>query len=188
MSEIVVLVDEKDHPIGYEEKMKAHSDGGKLHRAFSIFIYNSKNQMLLQLRSNAKHHFQNLWSNGCCSHPRKGEELEKAAHRKLKQEFGFDTKLKEVFSFVYKADDPKSGLTEHELDHVFLGEYNGVPKPNTQNWGSAGPIRTANDRKRRGLSAHTTRNRRELPRQRQRLSHTNGDRGTLGGCCSQSRR
>src|SRR5881396_2097191 len=93
MSEMVVLVDEKDHPMGYEEKMKAHSDGGKLHRAFSIFIYNSKNQMLLQLRSNAKHHFQNLWSNGCCSHPRKGEELDKAAHRKLKQEFGFDTKL-----------------------------------------------------------------------------------------------
>src|SRR6266480_1675886 len=104
MSEMVVLVDEKDHPIGYEEKMKAHSDGGKLHRAFSIFIYNSKNQMLLQLRSNAKHHFQNLWSNGCCSHPRKGEELDKAAHRKMK----------------------------HEFDHVFLGEYNGVPKPNPQ--------------------------------------------------------
>jgi isopentenyl-diphosphate delta-isomerase len=86
--------------------------------------------MLLQLRSSAKHHFQSLWSNGCCSHPLKGEELEKAAHRKLKQEFGFDTKLKEVFSFVYKADDPKSGLTEHEFDHVFIGEYDGIPKPN----------------------------------------------------------
>ena len=132
MSEIVVLVDEKDHPIGFEEKMKAHSGGGKLHRAFSIFIYNSKNQMLLQLRSSSKHHFQSLWSNGCCSHPLKGEELEKAAHRKLKQEFGFDTKLKEVFSFVYKADDPKSGLTEHEFDHVFAGEYNGAPKPNPE--------------------------------------------------------
>src|SRR5437879_6630017 len=132
MSEIVVLVDEKDHPIGYEEKMKAHSDGGKLHRAFSIFIYNSRNQMLLQLRSNAKHHFQSLWRNGCCSHPLKGEEIEKAAHRKLKQEFGFDTEMKEVFSFLYKAKDPNSGLTEHEFDHVFIGEYNGVPKRNPE--------------------------------------------------------
>jgi isopentenyl-diphosphate Delta-isomerase len=148
MSEIIVLVDEKDHPIGYEEKMKAHSDGGKLHRAFSIFIYNSNNQMLLQLRSNAKHHFQSLWSNGCCSHPLKGEELEKAAHRKLKQEFGFDTKLKEVFSFVYRADDPKSGLTEHEFDHVFIGEYNGVPKPNPEeidDWKWVSPTELKND-------------------------------------------
>src|SRR3989442_6004476 len=113
MSEMVVLVDEKDHPIGYEEKMKAHSDGGKLHRAFSIFIYNSENQMLLQLRSNAKHHFQNLWSNGCCSHPRKGEELEKAAHRKLKQEIGFDNKLKKVLSYEYNTTDQKSGLSDN---------------------------------------------------------------------------
>lgn len=130
MPEIIVLVDEKDNPVGYEEKMKAHSNGGQLHRAFSIFIYNSKNEMLLQLRSAAKHHFQNLWSNPCCSHPRKGEQLEKAAHRKLKQEFGFDTELKERFSFVYKAEDPKSGLTEHEFDHVFVGRYDGVPSPN----------------------------------------------------------
>src|SRR5438105_5960802 len=132
MSEIVVLVDEKDHPIGYEEKMKAHSDGGKLHRAFSIFIYNSRNQMLLQLRSNAKHHFQSLWSNGCCSHPLRGEDLEKAAHRKLKQEFGFDTELKEVFSFLYKAKDPKSGLPEPEFNNVSLGKTNDVPKQNPE--------------------------------------------------------
>src|SRR5438876_104092 len=118
MSEIVVLVDEKDHPIGYEEKIKAHSDGGKLHRACSIFIYNSRSQMLLQLRPNAKHHFQSLWSNGCCSHPLKGEELEKAAQRKLKQEFGFDTELKEAASFLYTAKDPRSGLTEHEFSRL----------------------------------------------------------------------
>src|SRR5439155_26197475 len=112
MSEIVVLVDEKDHPIGYEEKIKAHSDGGKLHRAFSIFVYSSRNQMLLQLRSNAKHHFQSHWSNGCCSDPLKGEELEKAVHIKLKQEFGFDTELKEVSSLLDKAKDPERGLPE----------------------------------------------------------------------------
>ena len=130
MPETVVLVDEKDNPVGYEEKIRAHSNGGKLHRAFSIFIYNSKNEMLLQLRSNSKHHFQNLWSNPCCSHPRKGEELANAVHRKLRQEFGFDTDLKETFSFVYKAEDLKSGLTEHEFDHVFVGTFDGVPKPN----------------------------------------------------------
>src|SRR5206468_5821393 len=96
MPEILVLVDEKDNPIGYEEKLAAHRDGGKLHRAFSIFIFNSKKQALLQLRSKAKHHFQSLWSNPCCSHPIKGEKLEAAAHRKLKQELGFDTPLKET--------------------------------------------------------------------------------------------
>lgn len=132
MPEIIVLVDEKDNPIGYEEKLAAHRDGGRLHRAFSIFIFNSRNEALLQLRSKAKHHFQSLWSNPCCSHPLKGEKLEVAVHRKLKQELGFDTPLKETFSFVYKATDPKSGLTEHEFDHVFLGQYERDPKPNPQ--------------------------------------------------------
>jgi isopentenyl-diphosphate delta-isomerase len=132
MQEIVVLVDEYDSPIGYEEKIKAHSNGGRLHRAFSIFVFNSKKQALLQLRSKEKHHFQNLWSNPCCSHPRKDEKLEDAAHRKLMQEFGFDIPLKEIFSFTYKAHDKQSGLTEHEYDHVFLGQYDGVPKPNPE--------------------------------------------------------
>ena len=132
MPEIVILVDEKDNPLGYEDKIRAHSNGGRLHRAFSIFIINSDKKMLLQLRSKAKHHFQDLWSNPCCSHPRKGERLEDAVHRKLKQEFGFDTGLKEKFSFVYRATDPKSSLTEHEFDHVFLGKYDGVPKPNPE--------------------------------------------------------
>ncbi|HYY91523.1 MAG TPA: isopentenyl-diphosphate Delta-isomerase [Candidatus Dormibacteraeota bacterium] len=132
MSETVVLVDERDNPIGYEEKMSAHTNGGKLHRAFSIFVFNSKGEVLLQLRAKAKHHFRNLWTNPCCSHPRKDEELAKAAHRKLKQEFGFDTNLHEVFSFIYKATDPESHLTEHEFDHVFTGKFDGVPKPNPE--------------------------------------------------------
>jgi isopentenyl-diphosphate Delta-isomerase len=130
MPEMIVLVDEKDNPVGYEEKLSAHRDGGKLHRAFSIFIFNSKNDALLQLRAKAKYHFQSLWSNTCCSHPTKGETLESAVHKKLKQELGFDTPLKETFSFVYKAKDPKSGLTEYEFDHVFVGQYDGNPKPN----------------------------------------------------------
>lgn len=131
-SETVILVDEKDNPIGFDEKINAHSNGGKLHRAFSIFVVNSKGELLLQLRAKAKHHFRNLWTNPCCSHPRKDEKLEAAAHRKLKQEFGFDTDLQEVFSFIYKATDPESKLTEHEFDHVFLGKFDGVPKPNPE--------------------------------------------------------
>ncbi|MBU5557471.1 MAG: isopentenyl-diphosphate Delta-isomerase [Candidatus Aenigmatarchaeota archaeon] len=132
MPEMIPLVDKNDNIIGYEEKVKAHEDGGKLHRSFSIFIFNSKGQMLLQLRSVKKYHFGGLWSNACCSHPRKGEELTDAVHRKLKQEFGFDTNLKELFSFIYKVTDPNSGLTEYEFDHVFVGTFDGEPKPNPE--------------------------------------------------------
>lgn len=130
--EEIILVDKNDKPVGYEEKIKAHENGGKLHRAFSIFIFNSKGDMLLQLRSVKKHHFGGLWTNACCSHPRKGEELNDAVHRKLVQEFGFDTDLAEKFSFVYKETDKKSGLTEYEFDHVFVGKFEGKPKPNPE--------------------------------------------------------
>jgi len=125
MNETLILVDPKDSPIGYEEKIAAHQNGGRLHRAFSIFILNSKNELLLQQRSAEKPIFRKLWSNSCCSHPLKDEELEKAIHRKLQQEFGFDTSMEEVFSFTYKAKDENSGLTEHEFDHVFIGKYDG---------------------------------------------------------------
>ena len=130
MTETVILVDEKDNPVGYEEKITAHMNGGKLHRAFSIFVFNSKGELLLQQRAKAKHHFRSLWSNPCCSHPLKGERLENAVHRKLQQEFGFDTDLREAFSFIYEATDPESKLTEHEFDHVFIGKFDGRPKPN----------------------------------------------------------
>jgi isopentenyl-diphosphate delta-isomerase len=132
MPEMIILVDENDKPMGFEEKIKAHQNGGKLHRAFSIFIFNSEGKTLLQLRSKKKYHFGGLWTNTCCSHPLKGEELSDAVHRKLKQEFGFDTDLKEIFSFIYKVTDRKSGLTEYEFDHVFVGIYNGKPKPNPE--------------------------------------------------------
>jgi isopentenyl-diphosphate delta-isomerase len=137
MNETIILVDQKDSPIGYEEKIAAHQNGGRLHRAFSIFILNSKNELLLQQRSAEKPIFRKLWSNSCCSHPLKGEELEKATHRKLQQEFGFDASMEEVFSFTYEARDENSGLTEHEFDHVFIGKYDGTPKPNPSeiaNW------------------------------------------------------
>ena len=130
MIETVVLVDERDNPVGFEEKISAHSNGGKLHRAFSIFVFNSKGEILLQQRARAKHSFRNLWTNPCCSHPLKGEKLEHAVHRKLKQEFGFDTELDEKFSFIYEATDPDSKLTEHEFEHVFVGHFDGKPSPN----------------------------------------------------------
>ncbi len=129
--EEIILVDENDNEIGYMEKIEAHKNGAKLHRAFSIFIFNKDGKMLLQKRAKTKHLFANLWTNACCSHPIKGEALEKAAHRKLKQEFGFDCPLNEKFSFIYRADG-EHGLSEYEYDHVFIGFYDGKPNPNPQ--------------------------------------------------------
>ena len=130
MAEYVVLVDENDNEIGTEEKMKAHVDG-KLHRAFSIFVYNSKGDLLLQQRESSKYHCGGLWTNTCCSHPRKGEELANAVHRRLNEEMGFDCELKEKFSFLYKAEFD-NGLTENELDHVFVGFSDITPKINPE--------------------------------------------------------
>jgi len=129
MPEEVVLVDEKDKEMGTCEKIQAHKDGGKLHRAFSIFIFNSKGEMLIQRRGNGKYHFGGLWTNACCSHPRPGENIEQAAHRRLKEEMGFDCPLREAFTFIYKATF-SNGLTEWEYDHVFIGKYNGDINPN----------------------------------------------------------
>jgi isopentenyl-diphosphate delta-isomerase len=129
--EEIILVDENDNEIGSMEKIEAHKHGGKLHRAFSIFVFNDEGKMLLQLRAKKKYHFGGLWTNTCCSHPRKGETLEDAVHRRLKEEFGFDTDLKEIFSFTYRAEFD-NGLTEHEFDHVFIGNFNGEPKPNPE--------------------------------------------------------
>jgi isopentenyl-diphosphate delta-isomerase len=129
-NEEIILVDENDNPVGCETKLRAHEDGGKLHRAFSIFVFDTGGKLLLQRRAKKKYHFGGLWSNTCCSHPKKGEELQNAAHTRLQQEFGFDTQLKEIFSFLYRASDAGSGLTEHEFDHVFYGEFDGDPRPN----------------------------------------------------------
>ena len=128
MKEKVILIDENDKEIGEEEKIKAHQEG-KLHRAFSIFIFNSQGKMLLQKRAQDKYHSGGLWSNACDGHPRPGEDIEKAAHRRLKEEMGFDCKLKKIFKFKYKAE-LENGLVEHEIDHVFWGTYNENPKPN----------------------------------------------------------
>lgn len=130
MSELVILVNEQDEEIGLEEKMKAHQ-AALLHRAFSVFIYNSDGKMLLQQRADEKYHSGGLWTNACCSHPRKGEAVLEAAHRRLQEEMGFDTDLTELFTFIYQAE-LDSGLVEYELDHVVVGHYDGTVEPNPE--------------------------------------------------------
>lgn len=119
----VILVDAKDRQTGTMGKMEAH-EKGLLHRAFSVFIFNTKGEMLLQQRALRKYHSGGLWTNACCSHPNPGEETLVAAQRRMKEELGMVTNLEKVFDFVYKAETD-NGLTEHEYDHVFTGEYEG---------------------------------------------------------------
>ncbi|MDR2122051.1 MAG: isopentenyl-diphosphate Delta-isomerase [Flavobacteriaceae bacterium] len=125
--EYVILVNENDEVIGEMEKQEVH-EKGLLHRAFSIFIFNKDQELLIQQRAKAKYHSPLKWTNACCSHPRKGETYFEAAHRRLQEELGFDCELSEKFHFIYKAD-VGGGLTEHELDRVFVGEYNGNINP-----------------------------------------------------------
>ena len=123
MEEFVVLVDESDQELGVMEKHQAHV-AGVLHRAFSVFVFNSTGELLLQQRAADKYHSPLLWTNTCCSHPRKNETYLEAAHRRLQEEMGFDCKLEEKFHFIYKAQLGER-LFEHELDHVFVGYFDG---------------------------------------------------------------
>lgn len=115
------MVNENDEIVGEMEKQEAHIKG-LLHRAFSIFIFNEKKELLLQQRAEVKYHSPLKWTNTCCSHPRKGETYLQAAHRRLQEELGFDCELSEKFHFIYKAEVGE-GLTEHEFDRVFIGHY-----------------------------------------------------------------
>ena len=119
----IILVNEKDEQVGVMEKMEVHQKG-LLHRAFSVFIFDSKGKMLLQQRSAQKYHGAHLWTNACCSHPFPNEKIEEAAQRRLKEELGFTTSLQKIFSFTYQAN-VENNLIEHEYDHVFAGEYEG---------------------------------------------------------------
>lgn len=125
--EEVILVDENDGQVGTMEKMEAHIKA-VLHRAFSVFIFNSKGEMLLQQRAVNKYHSGGLWTNACCSHPRPGEETGNAAERRLHEELGFSTQLLKVFDFTYNAPFD-NGLTEYEFDHVYVGTFTGLINP-----------------------------------------------------------
>jgi len=129
MADYVILVDENDNPIGTSEKLAAHQNGGQLHRAFSVFVFNDAGQIMLQRRAMEKYHCPGLWTNTCCSHPRPDETSVAAATRRLQEEMGFVCPLEEKFSFTYRAEF-SNGLTEHEFDHVFVGTYNKSPQLN----------------------------------------------------------
>jgi isopentenyl-diphosphate delta-isomerase len=129
MAELVILVNERDEQIGLMEKMEAH-EKAVLHRAFSVFVFNEKNELLLQQRAAHKYHSPLLWANTCCSHQRDGESNIEAGKRRLYEEMGFVCEIKEVTSFIYKAPFD-NGLTEHELDHIMVGNYNADPAVNS---------------------------------------------------------
>ena len=128
--EKVILVNEQDEQTGTIEKMEAHRKA-LLHRAFSVFIFNEKGEMLLQQRAMGKYHSPGLWTNACCSHPRPGESVEEAAGRRLKEEMGIEVKIEKIFDFIYKTEFD-NGLTEFEFDHVYTGTYSGNLQPDKQ--------------------------------------------------------
>lgn len=127
MNELLILVDENDNETGSMNKLAAHQSGA-LHRAFSVFIFNQKGEILLQQRADEKYHSAGLWSNTCCSHPVKGESVNDAVSRRLKEEMGIVCTTQFQFSFIYRAA-LGNGLTEHELDYVYFGKSDAVPVP-----------------------------------------------------------
>ena len=130
MEEKVILVNGRDEAVGVGEKIETHLSG-ELHRAFSVFVFNSAGELLLQKRAVTKYHSGSLWSNTCCGHPRPGEETAAAARRRLREEMGFECELREVFQFIYRVQLGRD-LYEHEYDHVFVGEFDGEPLPNSE--------------------------------------------------------
>jgi isopentenyl-diphosphate delta-isomerase len=128
MNELVILVDVNDVETGVAEKLEAHQKG-LLHRAFSVFIFNSKGQMLIHQRAREKYHSGGKWTNACCGHPRPNENTMHAASRRLNEEMGIACLMEEKFVFTYEAGF-ENGLTEHEIDHVIFGSFEGMPKPN----------------------------------------------------------
>ncbi len=128
--EEVIVVDTQDNPTGTAEKMAAHKEG-LLHRAISVIIFNSKNELLIQKRAINKYHSGGLWTNTCCSHPKPNENTQQAAERRLMEEMGIRAPLKWAFSFHYKVDF-ENGLTENELDHVWVGISDQIPSPHPE--------------------------------------------------------
>jgi isopentenyl-diphosphate delta-isomerase len=130
VEDLIVLVNDKDENIGSIGKLEAHQKG-LLHRAFSIIVWNEQNEILIHQRALGKYHSEGLWTNTCCSHPKVGETVLEAAHRRLQEEMGFDCELEQKFHFIYQVELDNQ-LIEHELDHVLLGKFNENPNPNPQ--------------------------------------------------------
>ncbi|RPH34117.1 MAG: isopentenyl-diphosphate Delta-isomerase [Bacteroidales bacterium] len=128
MNNLIAIVDVNDKVIGFDDKLEVHRKG-LLHRAFSIFVFNCKGEMLLQRRALDKYHSAGLWTNTCCSHLPKGIEMEPYVHQRLAEEMGFDCDLRFVKTFHYKIDF-QDGMIENEIDHIFLGTCDAIPKPN----------------------------------------------------------
>jgi isopentenyl-diphosphate delta-isomerase len=144
--EEVILVDKQDNAQGSMDKMEAHVQG-KLHRAVSVFLFNSAGDLLLQQRAVEKYHSAGKWSNTCCSHPRPGEANMDAAHRRLMEEMGMECHLKHQFSFIYRTEF-NNGLVEHEYDHVFTGVSDELPVPDpaeAADYRYLSPVDIAND-------------------------------------------
>jgi isopentenyl-diphosphate delta-isomerase len=137
--EQVICVDRYDRTRGSAGKLEVHRRG-QLHRAFSILVFNERQELLLQRRADCKYHFAGLWSNTCCGHPRPGEGTEAAARRRLREELGFTAPLAEHKQLIYRARDPVSGLIEHEYLHVFQGTFSGAPVPSPEEVGAWGWI------------------------------------------------
>ncbi len=127
--ELIAVVDTNDNVTEYKDKLEVHEQG-LLHRAFSVFVFNSDGEMLLQKRAATKYHSPGLWTNACCSHLLPGKSMEQCAHERLSYEMGFDCELTELFTFHYKATF-SNGLTENEIDHVYIGKYSGVVDHNS---------------------------------------------------------
>lgn len=141
----IILVDEKDNEVGVDEKIKVHQEG-KLHRAFSVFIFNSKGELLLQQRAKTKYHSPGLWTNSCCSHPGPNKNILSEAKKRLKEEMGISCQLRKIFTFIYRAD--LGEMIEHEFDHVFIGQFSGKPKPNpeeVEDWKWIKPVELKKD-------------------------------------------
>lgn len=135
MNELLILVDENDNEIGLMDKLSVHQKG-LLHRAFSVFIFNSKDELLLQRRANNKYHSAGLWSNTCCSHPTNSAMTEESVTRRLKEEMGLETNVEFQFKFLYQTSFD-NGLKEHEFDHVYFGRSDDKPHPDAKevmNW------------------------------------------------------
>ena len=146
----VILVDETDKELGVCDKLTAHQQG-RLHRAFSIFVFDSRGQWLIQQRAGDKYHSGGLWSNTCCSHPPPSRDIRKAARASLRREMGIECDIHEVFVFIYEARFD-NGLTEHELDHVFIGTFDGEPRPDAREvadwmWVDTGALSRSLERK-----------------------------------------